>query len=135
MDMNLIGRFRSNYFAVKDRAAFEEWCRRLDLRLLVRDDDPNLVGFLNDGNEGGIPWTQTSVAEEDENDIDFIGELGAFLIGGQVAIVIEIAYEGYRYLGGVAYAINSKGEQKHIDLADIMTLAETLGEHVTKCEY
>lgn len=133
--MNLIGRFRSNYFAVKDRAAFEEWCRRLDLRLLVRDDDPNLVGFLNDGNEGGIPWTQTSVAEEDENDIDFIGELGAFLIGGQVAIVIEIAYEGYRYLGGVAYAINSKGEQKHIDLADIMTLAETLGEHVTKCEY
>ena len=133
--MNLIGRFRSNYFAVKDRAAFEEWCRRLDLRLLVRDDDPNLVGFLNDGNEGGIPWTQTSVAEEDENDIDFIGELGAFLIGGQVAIVIEVAYEGYRYLGGVAYAINSKGEQKHIDLADIMTLAETLGEHVTKCEY
>ncbi len=133
--MNLIGRFRSNYFAVKDRAAFEEWCQRLDLRLLVRDDDPNLVGFLNDGNEGGIPWTQTSVAEEDENDIDFIGELGAFLIGGQVAIVIEIAYEGYRYLGGVAYAINSKGEQKHIDLADIMTLAETLGEHVTKCEY
>ncbi len=75
------------------------------------------------------------MAEEDENDIDFIGELGAFLIGGQVAIVIEIAYEGYRYLGGVAYAINSKGEQKHIDLADIMTLAETLGEHVTKCEY
>ena len=133
--MNLIGRFRSNYFAVKDRAAFEEWCQRLDLRLLVRDDDPNLVGFLNDGNEGGIPWTQTSVAEEDENDIDFIGELGAFLIGGQVAIVIEIAYEGYRYLGGVAYAINSNGEQKHIDLADIMTLAETLGEHVTKCEY
>lgn len=133
--MNLTGRFRSNYFAVKDRAAFEEWCRGLDLRLIVSDDDPNLVGFLNDGNEGGIPWTQTDRDEEDDHDIDFIGELGDLLQDNQVAIVIEIVYEGYRYLGGIAYAVNNKGEEKHIDLADIMTLAENLGEHATKCEY
>lgn len=133
--MNLIGRFRSNYFAVKDRAAFEAWCQRLSLRQIVSDDDPNLVGFLNDGNEGGIPWMQTDGDMEGGQDIDFIGELGDFLQDNQVAIVIEIAYEGYRYLGGIAYAINNKGEEKHIDLSDIMTLAKTLGEHVTKCEY
>jgi hypothetical protein len=131
--MNLIGRFRSNYFAVKDRAAFEAWCRQLHLRPITDDDDPNLVGFLNDGNEAGIPWTLMD--GDDFQDIDFIGELGDFLLDNQVAIVIEIAYEGYRYLGGIAYAINNKGEEKRIDLADIMTQAKPLGEHVTKCEY
>lgn len=133
--MNLIGRFRSNYFAVKDRGAFEQWCHQLDLRLIVNEDDPHLVCFLNEGNEGGIPWMHTRGNEEEDGDIDFVGELGTFLADNHVAIVIEIAYEGYRYLGGTAYAINNKGEQKRVDLADIMTLAKTLGEHITQCEY
>ncbi len=74
--------------------------------------------------------------EEKDADIDFMGELGGFLADNHVAVVIEIAHEGYRYIGGMAYAINSKGECKSIDLAgDITALAQELGSFVTKCEY
>lgn len=135
--MNLVGKFRSNYFAVKDRRAFEAWCQQNGLQLIVAESCADLVGFLNRTNEAGIPTIvlEECDGEEEEIEIDFIEELATFLADGHVAIVIEIFWEGYRYLGGTAYAINSRGEQTSLDLSAIMLLAEQLGEHVTRCEY
>ena len=135
--MNLVGRFRSNYFAVADRPTFEEWCQRNGLSLIVSERDPELVGFVNSDNESGIPSTvvEERDGEEENVAIDFIGELGTFLLDNHVAIVIEIFHVGYRYLGGTAYAINNKGEQKRIDLDEIFTHAKDLGKKIEKCEY
>jgi hypothetical protein len=131
--MNLTGKFRSNYFAVKDRKAYEAWCEQRGLRILVHRSLP-LVGFVNHSNESGIPTTRLT-EREDEEEIDFLGELATFLADDHVAVVMEIASEGNRYLIGAAYAINNKGERKSIHLAEIMKLARMLGEHVTPCEY
>ncbi len=135
--MNFIGRFRSNYFAVKDRAAFDAWCQSRQLKIIVDEVNPHLVGFLGSEHESGLPWIieEEVNGEEKEITIDFIGEIGTFLADNSVAIVIEITYEGYRYLGGVSYAINNKGERKNVTLASIVSLAQELGDNVTKCEY
>lgn len=136
--MNLIGRFRSNYFAVKDRATYEEWCLKNGLNLIVHETNPDLVGFVNSENESGIPSTTLEESDDGEDQdipIDFIGELGTLLAEHHVAVVMEIAYEGYRYLVGTAHAINSSGHRRSIALTDIMALAKTLGQHVTECEY
>jgi hypothetical protein len=131
--MNLIGKFRSNYFAVKDRKAYEAWCGQRGLRLLVHKGLP-LVGFVNQNNEAGIPTIGVTGSGEEE-EIDFLAELSTFLADGHVAVITEIASEGNRYLVGAAYAVNTRGERKSIHLAQIMPLARTLGEHVTPCEY
>ncbi len=134
--MNVIGRFRSNYFAVKDRTAFEQWCQHNGLQLIVHESHVDLVGFLNSENEAGIPFTIVEEREgkKQEIDIDFMGELGTFLADDHVAVVIEIASEGYRYLTGGAHAINSKGEHRSTDVTDIMARAKQLGKQVTRCE-
>jgi hypothetical protein len=130
--MNLIGTFRSNYFAVKDRKAYEAWCKQRGLRLIVHRRH-RLVGFVNQSNEAGIPTTSVTESGE-EKELDFLAELATFLADDHVAIVMEIAREGNRYLAGSAYAINNRGERKSIHLAEIMGLARTPGEHVTPCE-
>src|SRR5581483_6241839 len=75
--MNLVGKFRSNYFAVKDRPAFEAWCQHNGLQLIVADAHADLVGFLNRSNEAGILTTvlEECDGEEEEIEIDFIEEL------------------------------------------------------------
>lgn len=133
--MNLVGKFRSNYFAVKDRPAFEGWYERRSLRLIVAESHAGLVGFLNSTNEVGIPTTVLEERDGEEEEIDLMEELATFLVEGHVAIVIELLSEGYRYLGGAAYAINNSGEQTSLHLSAIMPLAEQLGEYVTRCEY
>ena len=134
--MNTVGHFRSNYFAVKDRSAFEAWCQRLSLVVITKE--PDLVGFVGSMHESGIPWSFEEVVEGEERatEIDFIGEVGRLLADDHVAMVLEIAHEGNRYLNGMGYAINSKGQCKHIDLAEELTvLAQGLGNCVTACDY
>ena len=54
---------------------------------------------------------------------------------GEVAVMMEIGNERLRYMTGVAYAINSRGEQATVSLYSIYELAERLGKNVTKAEY
>ena len=68
-------------------------------------------------------------------DIDVWGELANHQAEGDVAVVVEMYWEGYRYLEGVALAINGKEESKSVELVSIMDSAKTLGEHVPPCEY
>lgn len=132
--MNMIGLFRSNYFLVNDRTAFSTWCKGNGLEMI---EDGAFVGFVNMENEAGIPWIRTEDVDDEEREVEFdlLAELADHLVAGHVAIVIEIVYEGYRYLGGTAHAINNKHERKTVDLSSITELAQTLGEHVRICEY
>lgn len=57
------------------------------------------------------------------------------LIDGDVAIFMEVGATKSRYLGGVALAVNSKGETRRIDLDDIYAKAAEIGTTVTHASY
>lgn len=133
---------RTNYFRITDRAAFEADLERHGLSVgtfdgyadLVLDNDHGRVALF--GVEGWPSLDEDAVAArlgiEDEDtplptDYDIFADLiAAHLVDGEVAILVEIGKEKFRYLGGTAVAVNSAGEQKMIDLDDIYGLAREL---------
>lgn len=154
---NYYASWRSNYFLVKDEAAFMAWAKRLPVEvvaylsdvgkqfaLLPKDDEDS--GGIPDSREVGEGLPPLSTAPEDVEDveaaldeereeIDFEMELSQHLQEGWVAVLIQTGREKLRYITGYAVAINSKGEKKSINLDGIYKLAEELGPHVTKAEY
>ena len=130
---NYKGRFRSNYFGVKDVEAFQAFCEQHDLEFIEKD---SLCGFLmNEGTEGGFQTTGWD--EESEEETDTLDELCQHLAEGQVAIVMEVGYEKMRYLIGRAWVMNAAGESTFLDLTDLaIAAAKTLtSSQVTSIEY
>ena len=64
--------------------------------------------------------------DADGNEIDFPKCVSFHLADGEVAIFMQIGWEGMREIGGFAQAINSKGEMVEITLDDIFELAKPL---------
>jgi hypothetical protein len=128
---------RSNYFKVKDVAAFELWCAAVGLEVIKAgdDNDPELVGFL-DGNPDGGGFPSSRYGDDDELiEIDLAQELAAHLQDGWVAVLMEAGAEKHRYVIGWALAVNSNGDVRDISINKIYDLAKPLGEHITKAEY
>ncbi len=81
-------------------------------------------------------------AAESEHDVDldpedyYVFDLPALvsrhLVDGDVAVFLEVGAAKMCYLGGIAYAINSKGESEMVDLDDIYAKAAHLGTTVTR---
>lgn len=132
---------RSNYFQVKDLAAFREEARLYNLT--VRDaPDPQRKshGFVmihpdQDGDCGGWPGFVWDDDLEEEVDFDLHGWVAGHLMKGQVAVLEEVGFEKLRYLVGVAVAVNSQGETRAVQLGDILEQARQLGESVTDTSY
>jgi hypothetical protein len=95
-----------------------------------------LHGFISNTDFGGLPDV---LYDDDGNEIadfdDFISELSTHLMDGWVAVLMEIGSEKLRYLTGVAFAVNSKGEYKEVFLDQIYKSAESLGSCWTHCTY
>lgn len=125
---------RSNYFKVKDPAAFEAFCTKWGVELIRGGEGDELFGFFGH-DDMGIPQGYFDPQQDDYVDGDFMADLATHLAEGWVAIVREIGYEKMRYLVGYTVAVNSKGERREIGLDGIYELAKDLGEHVTVCEY
>jgi hypothetical protein len=121
---------RSNYFAVRDRAAFLAWCETRDLTP-IRNAKDTLDGFLCDQ---GIPTSSYNEETDDDGDIDFFAELAEHLADEHVAICMEIGSERLRYLIGYAMAVNHAGETHSIDLNEIYVRAAPLGAHIARFE-
>lgn len=128
-----IARFRTNYFKVKDEAAFRNWVESLisDGELSVLEDGDGAFGV---GGFCTTPYDRT-VTDEDivvalsqnpsvthdspkdtlcyydlfQSSIDFAQELSEHLADGEVAVVQEVGWEKLD-LRGFAYAINHRGE-------------------------
>lgn len=131
--MDCITMARSNYFKVKDPAAFKAFCDRMNCELIQDRDNPDLYGFVC---EGGIPSYVWDEEADDEVDVDFVNELAKQLAPGAVAIYMEVGYEGHRSVGGIAVAVNSEGQTRNVDLCAIYELAEELTDgEITPCEY
>ena len=141
--MNYIGSTRSNYFAVKNPEAFKVFLQQFgDLELIEGTaEKKGLFGFLVGGDSGSLPNSKSAPDPEGEEgdvedvDVDFIAELAPHLADGQVGVVIEIGYEGMRFLGGYATAFNNQSQLKQLNLDDIYEVAKELGAKVTRAEY
>jgi hypothetical protein len=117
---------RSNYFQVKDSQKFLDWCEDLGLTTLPAADPSTFAIFPDEA------WPSQNVKDEE---IDFEQELSSYLVDDSIAILMEVGYEGsrfIRYVAGFAIAINSNNEQVVVNLDDIVELAaKTFGETAT----
>lgn len=120
---------RSNYFRVKDKQKFIEWCDSLELKPITKENDEKLCGFLVRTDNGAMP------THKGDEDFDFFQELATHLVDGEVAVVIEVGAEKDRYLCGFADAVNSQGEMVSVCLDDIYAKAEKLGSNITEVAY
>lgn len=131
---NYIPMARSNYFRVKDVEAFKQFIEDVGLEpieSLHEATGETLWGFMDESGEIGIPVYNRAT----DSDIDFPTELAAHLVAGEVAVIIEIGWEKYRYLVGQAIAVNSAGMTSVVTLQDIYEQAKALGELKTLAEF
>ena len=129
---NYVGYARSNYFKVKDEEAFKAWVDGLPIECHEGQDNTFMVMEPD-----GVSWPiyRWNDDIDDEEDIDFIGELSTHLADGWVAIVIEVGHEKMRYLHGYSEAFNNKGESIHKLLSFKNDELKILGEHFTEPAY
>ena len=131
---NYYGQARTNYFQVKDLKAWREEMSDYPVELIeTKDDDGTMrVGFMDANQDGGgLDWSWWDFETDDDVEIDWAGILARHLADNEVAILMEVGSEKYRYLTGYALAVNSKGETREINLSkDIYTLAQELGDKV-----
>lgn len=129
---NYYGFGRTNYFEVKDLEAFVAEVSAI----------PNIEAYgegnrfcLLSNSEDGFVWSSYDEETEEDTEVDWADIFTRHLADGSVAIVMEIGNEKLRYLSGVAVAYNNKGESRDISLENIYTLAEELGENITRATY
>jgi hypothetical protein len=88
--------FRSNYFAVKDPDKFRAFCELFGLEMITRtDEEISLYGFLNKGNESGIPFARYDQKAEDWELVDLIGILAEHLMPDYVAVILNFIGGAY----------------------------------------
>lgn len=139
---NYYGQARTNYFAVKDAEKFLAELEGWEVEVITQKqaDGTLFYGFMDrDGNGGGLSWTryyEDADGEYQEDERDWMTWLATHLEDGHVAVLMEIGSEKYRYLSGISWAVNNKGEVVRLSLDDIYDLAvEKLGEHVKTATY
>jgi hypothetical protein len=115
------GMARSNYFRVKDEAAFRKWAEDLELEVIT--DSEGRFGVYSKTEDGGFPSERLSEDEEEMEDLDFPDELAAHLVEGSIAILMTAGHEKDRYVSGYAIALNSEGKRVELVLSDIYTKA------------
>src|SRR4030095_12271647 len=105
---NYVPFVRSNYFEVKDPAAFKAFCEKWGVDPIGGGDRDGLAGFMGAG-EIGIPLCYYDPEKGEHIEGEFMKELGGHLADGWVAIVREIGYEKMRDLGGYTGAVKDPG--------------------------
>jgi len=122
---------RSNYFIVKDIAAFKTWAERRQIEIFENKDHPGKTAIV--GCETGWP-----VFDDEGDDSNLVSDLSKHLADNQVAILMEAGAEGLRNVAGLATALDSTGRVVEISLYDIYDLArKTFGPHaeITNAEW
>lgn len=121
---------RTNYFRVKDEAAFRAFAERFDLE--IREENGTFALFPSENSDGGFLLIDSETDEE----LDLADEIAKHLADDSIAVVMGSGHEKLRYVGGWAVAINSKGETATVNLNDIYAKAEAqFGIKPTLAEY
>ena len=120
---------RSNYFAVKDAAAFEAWCQERDIKTWqgTHENAGRHAIAPNDTSDSGS-WPE--YCDDDGDPIeDLCNALAAQLADGEVAVLLEVGNEKLRYLIGTATAVHASGKRVDFCLSEIYTRArEAFGD-------
>lgn len=119
---NWYGTSRSNYFRVKDLAAFKE-----DLRDNLAEgvevwEQANGAVMITPGamsDSGGWPGVLDDTKEDLSDEHDILDLVEHHLLEGEVCIIMSVGAEKLRYVTGEAFAINWKGERLGVTLEDI----------------
>ncbi len=138
------GTARSNYFHVKDEAAFRKEAESLGLEVMTSSSDSDLLfmvtpNAMND-NSGWPTWSpDESDADGDPLEVDIVGSLSKHLVKGEIVVLMECGAEKLRYLTGHATAFNSNGKRVDLDLGDIYQKAakkfHVPVENITEAQY
>lgn len=107
---------RSNYFRVKDKAAFREVLNPFDLQIY---DEADTLCLLSNS-ESGWDWYNP----DNDEDTDPVELIAPHLQDGEVCILMESGAEKLRYISGYAEAFDSSGERVTLCLQDIYKLAK-----------
>lgn len=135
---NYYGAARSNYFKVKDEAAFFAAMENVPDIEVHGDDEKGFCVLVAGGDYGGWPTMGWNDETEDDYDIDVPAIVSEHLQDDEVAIFMESGAEKLRYIVGCAECINNKGERSSVSLNQIYELAADLTnkpDGVTPCEY
>lgn len=129
---------RSNYFRVKDEAAFRTWAESLYLTVIEQDGpvvQDRRLGIHPDpyADEG---WP--SYDPELDQEIDLEAQLQEHLAPGEVAILMEVGHEKLRYLAASARIVTATAVE-YLDFSTLVAKAAqrhaTEGIPVTAPEY
>ncbi len=139
--MNYEAHARSNYFRVKDEAAFRWWADQRGIDLEANSDNvleaggpPETLFMLSMSDGSGWPTSWYDEQTQEDHECDVLTELAAHLHPEDVAVLMEVGHEGGRYVVGQAEAVNAAGQTRYVCLDKIYELAKELGPNVTRAE-
>ena len=130
---NWTGVSRTNYFQVKDVAAFIEEMDRYPVDLLESEqsDGSTQYGLGAESNEGSWPFT-----DDKDEEVDFPLVVASHLADGQIAVFVSGGFEKSRYVTGYARAIDNTGKSVHVSIDDMYAKAkEAFGSEPSPAEY
>lgn len=138
---------RTNYFHVKDPAAFRDFMGRVhgsvDFITLWQEQDDEGRPVFGFGTHGAISGLKNAEADDDdtldESAYDeFIQGLQEHVAENDAVILLEAGHEKLRYVTGAATILTNTGYE-HLDLAAmaVSRASELLGipDWCTKCDY
>jgi hypothetical protein len=120
------GDARSNYFAVKDEAAFRALIAKTDLGIFegTAENAGKLAVHASNADHGTWPSMYYDEEQEEEVTFDMVDLIQPHLADGEVVVLMEVGAEKMRYLGGWALAFdNTDREPVRVALDDIYELA------------
>ncbi len=134
---NYYGKWRTNYFTVRDSDAFLERVESIpDIEIMVNDTTVMMMSS-NDCDSGCFPDSYLPDDGEDYVDVNWAAIFKEHLVDDSIVIINEVGSEKMRYLVGTATAYSNKGLVCGIDLQDIYAEVEELTgvEFVSQCKY
>ena len=118
---NWCGASRSNYFRVKDEAAFREWAMSLNIGIFQNNQDAAMFAVHPGEYRGDGSWPSYDYDECEE--IHFVNQLSAHLAAGEIAVLMTAGAENLRNVTGDAVAVNPQDQVVSISLNDIYVQA------------
>lgn len=123
---------RTNYFRVKDEAAFKAFMDTVpgcEVYGPEKSENPAKNGaFCVLFTEDGVPSTrfldEPNEAGDDYEEFDFMEELAPHLADGSIAVLEASGAEKLRYICGYAVAIDNTGKQVSVNINDIYAKAK-----------
>lgn len=132
---------RTNYFRVKDEAAFKAFMDTVPgCDVVGSHTKPGMFCVLF--TEEGVPSVRNldepNEFGEDYEEFDFMEELAPHLADGSIAVLTASGAEKLRYVSGYAVAIDNTGKTVAVNIDDIYGKAKKLfGENaeITQAHY